>query len=148
MAEEMGLIGADWYTRNPTVPAVPGLELAVRYVAATDGASVGGDWYDVLDLGAGDDRVYAGIGSDTLTGGIGNDLVNGEAGADTVNGGGGSDRLYGKGGKDKLKGGKGFDKLDGGGGVDVCIVDSRKEKRAAKRAKTDPATPLKLDGKT
>lgn len=31
-----------------TAPAVAGLELAVRYVAATDGASVGGDWYDVL----------------------------------------------------------------------------------------------------
>ena len=92
--------------------------------------ALGGD--DVLDLGAGDDRVYAGIGSDTLTGGIGNDLVNGEAGADTVNGGGGSDRLFGKGGKDKLKGGKGFDKLDGGGGLDVCVVDSRKEKRAAR----------------
>jgi PAS domain S-box-containing protein len=31
-----------------TVPVVPGLDVAVRYVAATDGASVGGDWYDVL----------------------------------------------------------------------------------------------------
>lgn len=92
--------------------------------------ALGGD--DVLDLGAGDDRVYAGVGADTLTGGIGNDLVNGEAGADIVNGGAGGDSLYGKGGKDKLKGGKGFDKLDGGGGLDICIVDSRKEKRAAK----------------
>jgi serine phosphatase RsbU (regulator of sigma subunit) len=32
---------------------VPGLEVAVRYVAATDGVSVGGDWYDVIDLGDG-----------------------------------------------------------------------------------------------
>jgi PAS domain S-box-containing protein len=31
-----------------TVPIVPGIDLAVRYVAATDGASVGGDWYDVI----------------------------------------------------------------------------------------------------
>lgn len=30
------------------VPSVVGLDLAVRYLAATDGASVGGDWYDVL----------------------------------------------------------------------------------------------------
>ena len=30
------------------VPVVRGLDVAVRYVAATDGASVGGDWYDVL----------------------------------------------------------------------------------------------------
>ena len=32
------------------VPSVPGLDIAVRYVAATDGASVGGDWYDVIGL--------------------------------------------------------------------------------------------------
>lgn len=32
------------------VPTVPGLDIAVRYVAATDGASVGGDWYDVIGL--------------------------------------------------------------------------------------------------
>ncbi|MCU4183371.1 SpoIIE family protein phosphatase [Acidiferrimicrobium sp. IK] len=33
-----------------TVPAVEGLDIAVRYLPATDGASVGGDWYDVLIL--------------------------------------------------------------------------------------------------
>jgi PAS domain S-box-containing protein len=31
-----------------TVPIVPGIDIAVRYLAATDGASVGGDWYDVI----------------------------------------------------------------------------------------------------
>jgi serine phosphatase RsbU (regulator of sigma subunit)/anti-sigma regulatory factor (Ser/Thr protein kinase) len=31
-----------------SVPIVPGLDIAVRYLAATDGASVGGDWYDVI----------------------------------------------------------------------------------------------------
>jgi serine phosphatase RsbU (regulator of sigma subunit)/anti-sigma regulatory factor (Ser/Thr protein kinase) len=31
-----------------SVPIVPGIDIAVRYVAATDGASVGGDWYDVI----------------------------------------------------------------------------------------------------
>jgi anti-sigma regulatory factor (Ser/Thr protein kinase) len=31
-----------------TVPVVPGIDIAVRYLAATDGASVGGDWYDVI----------------------------------------------------------------------------------------------------
>lgn len=31
-----------------TVPQVAGMDVAVRYLAATDGASVGGDWYDVL----------------------------------------------------------------------------------------------------
>jgi anti-sigma regulatory factor (Ser/Thr protein kinase) len=33
-----------------TVPAVDGLELTVRYLAATDGVSVGGDWYDVVEF--------------------------------------------------------------------------------------------------
>jgi PAS domain S-box-containing protein len=31
-----------------TVEDVDGLDVAVRYLAATDGASVGGDWYDVI----------------------------------------------------------------------------------------------------
>lgn len=45
----------------PTVvPAVPGLELAVRYVAATDGASVGGDWYDVLAFDDGTTGIVVG----------------------------------------------------------------------------------------
>jgi serine phosphatase RsbU (regulator of sigma subunit)/PAS domain-containing protein len=33
-----------------TVPAIDGLELTVRYLAATDGVSVGGDWYDVVEF--------------------------------------------------------------------------------------------------
>lgn len=43
-----------------SVPAVPGLELAVRYVAATDGASVGGDWYDVLPFADGSTGLVVG----------------------------------------------------------------------------------------
>ena len=34
----------------PAVPEVPGLTVASRYLAATDGAQVGGDWYDLLPL--------------------------------------------------------------------------------------------------
>jgi PAS domain S-box-containing protein len=34
----------------PAVPEVPGLTVASRYLAATDGAQVGGDWYDLLRL--------------------------------------------------------------------------------------------------
>jgi serine phosphatase RsbU (regulator of sigma subunit) len=34
----------------PAVPAVPGLTVASRYLAATDGAQVGGDWYDLMPL--------------------------------------------------------------------------------------------------
>ena len=43
-----------------TVPTVPGLELAVRYLAATDGASVGGDWYDVLAFDDGTTGIVVG----------------------------------------------------------------------------------------
>ncbi|RBY97979.1 histidine kinase [Blastococcus sp. TF02-8] len=37
----------------PAPPAVPGLRTAVRYVAATQGVSVGGDFYDVVELPGG-----------------------------------------------------------------------------------------------
>ncbi|SEP15912.1 SpoIIE family protein phosphatase [Trujillonella endophytica] len=37
----------------PAPPPVPGLEVAVRYVAASRGADVGGDFYDVVPLPAG-----------------------------------------------------------------------------------------------
>jgi len=43
-----------------TVPSVPGLQLAVRYLAATVGASVGGDWYDVLAFGDGATGIVVG----------------------------------------------------------------------------------------
>jgi serine phosphatase RsbU (regulator of sigma subunit) len=42
------------------LPAVPGLELASGYLAASDGVHVGGDWYDVFPLG--DNRVGLVIG--------------------------------------------------------------------------------------
>ncbi len=32
------------------LPEVPGLDLAVRYVAGVEGVDIGGDWYDVLPL--------------------------------------------------------------------------------------------------
>jgi PAS domain S-box-containing protein len=35
-----------------TLPAVPGLDLSVGYLPASDGVHVGGDWYDVFPLGA------------------------------------------------------------------------------------------------
>jgi PAS domain S-box-containing protein len=34
----------------PVLPAVPGLDLAARYIPASDSAEIGGDWYDVLPL--------------------------------------------------------------------------------------------------
>jgi PAS domain S-box-containing protein len=34
----------------PVLPVVPGLSFAARYLASSEGAQVGGDWYDVLAL--------------------------------------------------------------------------------------------------
>jgi Stage II sporulation protein E (SpoIIE)/GAF domain len=42
------------------LPEVAGLDVAVRYLPATDGVHVGGDWYDVFPLGG--DRVALAIG--------------------------------------------------------------------------------------
>jgi PAS domain S-box-containing protein len=36
-----------------TLPRIPGLDLAVRYLPATDGADVGGDWYDAFGVRGG-----------------------------------------------------------------------------------------------
>lgn len=36
-----------------TLPSVPGIELAVRYIPAVETALVGGDWYDAFDVGNG-----------------------------------------------------------------------------------------------
>jgi PAS domain S-box-containing protein len=37
----------------PELPRIPGVEVAARYVAAGEGIDVGGDFYDVFDLGGG-----------------------------------------------------------------------------------------------
>ncbi len=44
----------------PTLSHLPGLEIASRYVAASDGQQVGGDWFDVFDLGGGRTGVVIG----------------------------------------------------------------------------------------
>lgn len=44
----------------PELSELPGLELAVRYVAGVDGVEIGGDWYDVIDLGNGHTIVVVG----------------------------------------------------------------------------------------
>ena len=43
---------------NP--PSVPGLDIGVRYLAGAAGLDIGGDWYDVVDLG--DGRTFLSIG--------------------------------------------------------------------------------------
>ena len=69
----VGLANADTFARDHTVaetlqhsvlpdslPDIPGLELAVRYIPGTDGVEVGGDWYDAFPLG--DDLVGLAVG--------------------------------------------------------------------------------------
>ena len=60
----VGLANADTFARDHTVaetlqhsvlpdtlPEIPGLDLAVRYIPGADGVEVGGDWYDAFPLG-------------------------------------------------------------------------------------------------
>jgi len=61
-----GLANTDTFTREHAIaetlqrsllpdrlPAFTGLDLAVRYLPATEGAAVGGDWYDAFPVGSG-----------------------------------------------------------------------------------------------
>jgi PAS domain S-box-containing protein len=69
----VGLANADTFARDHTVaetlqhsvlpdtlPDIPGLDLAVRYIPGADGVEVGGDWYDAFPLG--DDLVGLAVG--------------------------------------------------------------------------------------
>jgi PAS domain S-box-containing protein len=62
----VGLANTDTFTREHAIaetlqrsllpdalPQIPGLDLAVRYLPATEGAAVGGDWYDAFPLADG-----------------------------------------------------------------------------------------------
>ncbi len=42
------------------VAPIPGVASAVRYLPSTQGAGVGGDWYDLIPLGAGRTGVLVG----------------------------------------------------------------------------------------
>ncbi len=70
----------------------------------------------LLDGGAGNDKLSAAHGNDVLRGGPGDDEVDGGDGNDTVEGGDGNDTLYGdhygEPGTDTIDGGAGFDRMD------------------------------------
>jgi PAS domain S-box-containing protein len=57
-----------------TLPRIPGLDLAVRYLPATQGANIGGDWYDAFSVSGGRIALVTGdvaghsIGSASLMG--------------------------------------------------------------------------------
>lgn len=59
-AEERGRAETLQRALLPTITDADGLDLAVRYLAASDGAKIGGDWYDVIP--AADGKVDVVIG--------------------------------------------------------------------------------------
>jgi Ca2+-binding RTX toxin-like protein len=79
----------------------------------------GGEEDDVIDAGAGDDRVFADgdaqhdinnpDGADDVHGGAGNDYINGLGAADMMFGDAGADILNGEAGADQIMGGDGYD---------------------------------------
>ncbi|WP_276606546.1 putative Ig domain-containing protein [Ramlibacter rhizophilus] len=89
--------------------------------------------HDVIDAGAGDDRVMGSWGDDRIKGGAGRDALDGLAGEDILEGEDGDDVLFGDGtirpgflnsvagsfhGRDFLDGGAGDDAMVGGGAGD------------------------------
>jgi Ca2+-binding RTX toxin-like protein len=78
-----------------------------------------GSGNNVVNGGAGDDRMTTGNGNDTIDGGTGNDTLSGGNGNDTLVGGTGNDDLSGGNGNDTLSGGTGHDVLNGGAGNDI-----------------------------
>jgi Ca2+-binding RTX toxin-like protein len=83
---------------------------------------------NVVEAGAGDDRIvggderdtlYGGPGDDVVVGGDGNDYVRGNGGDDVVRGGEGLNFLFGDGGDDELFGGSSFEYFTAGSGDDV-----------------------------
>ena len=82
--------------------------------AGNDTLSGGSDnTANMIDGGAGNDRISGGKGDDTLSGGLGKDRLDGRAsGDDRMNGGDGADVLLAK---------DGFDRMYGDGGNDTLI---------------------------
>ncbi len=74
---------------------------------------------DVIQGGAGNDKLYGLTGDDLLEGGDGNDELYGGQGNDVLIGGAGNDVLDGGAGDDVLVGGTGDDVLNGGAGSDT-----------------------------
>jgi serine phosphatase RsbU (regulator of sigma subunit) len=51
--QQRGIAGTLQHALLPAVPALDGVEVAARYVAGVDELEVGGDWFDVIELGPG-----------------------------------------------------------------------------------------------
>ena len=75
--------------------------------------------FGFIDLGNGDDRVFASDGAVSVNAGAGDDIVLGGAGADRISGDEGDDVVSGGAGDDELFGGTGADRVSGGDGADT-----------------------------
>ena len=82
-------------------------------------AIFGGEGRDILVGGNSFDRIDGGAGNDVLRGGREADVLLGGSGVDRLLGEAGDDRLEGGADRDTLFGGPGFDRLSGGGGNDA-----------------------------
>ncbi len=85
---------------------------------------LGFDGDDAIYGGDGDDEMFGQAGNDILVGGLGNDRLSGNAGDDLLFGGDGNDILLGEDGNDVLSGGDGDDNLTGGNGDDILYGDA------------------------
>lgn len=85
---------------------------------------LGGDGNDVVFGGTGTDLLFGEDGNDVLVGGAGDDYVQGAKGDDILLGGDGDDNIFGGDGADVLYGGPGNDFLSGGGSISEGGVNS------------------------
>ena len=117
---------ADTQIGETAVNAVPGAPGAdPSYIPTGTGAPIelsGGNGDDILEGGAGADKLYGNDGYNWLEGFAGDDQLFGGNASDVLLGAEGRDRLYGNEGVNWLDGGVGDDELYGGNVQEPCSV--------------------------
>ena len=119
---------ADTQIGDTAVNAVPGIPGAdTSYTPTGTGAPIefsGGNGNDILNGGAGADKLYGNDGNNWLEGLAGDDQLFGGNARDVLLGAEGRDRLYGNEGVNWLDGGLGDDELYGGNVQDTLLGGS------------------------
>jgi Ca2+-binding RTX toxin-like protein len=92
-------------------------------IQLSNGRQMGEMWisHSVAQGGSGDDTITGGLGGDAASGGVGNDVLAGGGGDDRLTGDAGNDTLLGGAGQDTVEGGDWADSLSGEAGNDVLI---------------------------
>lgn len=104
-------LGSHVVTDPPFVYGTPGGETIAG----------GGDQFQIVYAGAGNDTVNGTGKDDILYAGSGDDTIKGNDGSDTIYGGSGNDTINANNGNDTITGGFGADKLTGSNGDDVFV---------------------------